>query len=423
MDSSPMNQALYETESPQGEITGKGFPDHDEFAERRDNATNSRAIQMCYPGGENPANLHIIPGELSIGRRDGNLYATNGEPNERGFTSLSGFYWGRFRSLEAAMRYHYFQGVVKTEYMIDSVEQGEGGYTYLRAGSCSIVNNGPGDIYAGDLVAWRFPDTYKTLRERPDPRQPAGTDSGIVYGNRAGTPMTKVLVEVVRFNPMDFSTCLAGAWDLIGRPPSGSGMHNNGILGYAFTELNRKLGMTDAKNLESLQEEALGLQNSLLAISVMMHKSINLLDAEDDLREAMDNASLADTFQYLGLFDANGRGDNDQERLERRQAILSLLFRPYLTGPIRSRADGVLYSLLGIDGENARTEYREAMRDVRSNDPKTLAIKLTSDPLGMLMGAITSAQNARRSRIIGKAMSSASKSDTLHIMIGHFRNC
>ena len=38
-----MNQGLYESESPQGEITGKGFPDHDEFADRRENASNATA--------------------------------------------------------------------------------------------------------------------------------------------------------------------------------------------------------------------------------------------------------------------------------------------------------------------------------------------------------------------------------------------
>ena len=413
-----MNQALHDTESPQGEITGTGFPDHDEFAERRDNATNSRAIQMCYPGGENPQNLHIIPGEISIGRRDGNLYATNGEPNERGFTSLSGFYWGRFRSLEAAMRYHYFQGVVKTEYMIDSVEQGEGGYTYLRAGSCSIVNNGPGDIYAGDLVQWRFPDTYKTLRHRPqggDSHQPAGTDPSLVYGNRAGTPMTKVLVEVVRFDPMDFSTCLAATWDVLGLPQTGPGMLNNGIVGLPFTDLYRKMGMTDAKNLESLQEEALGLQNSILAIGLLLARHM-LNNAPNLARLPFKDACVA-----LGLFDAEGRGDSTEDKVAVRKTVLGILFRPYITGTDRDIADTTLFNLLEL-GNDGGNEFRDALRSP-NGDAETLAIKLAADPLGMLMGAITSAQQARRSRIIGKAMSSASKSDTLHIMIGHFRNC
>jgi len=422
MDGSSMNQALYETESPQGEITGKGFPDHDEFSERRDNATNSRAIQMCYPGGENPQNLHIIPGELSIGRRDGNLYATNGEPNERGFTSLSGFYWGRFRSLEAAMRYHYFQGVAKTEYMIDSVEQGEGGYTYLRAGSCSIINNGPGDIFAGDLVQWRFPDTYKTLRTQPDDRQPAGTEPDIVYGNRAGTPMTKVLVEVVRFDPADFSTCLAAAWDVMERKSTGAGQVNNGILGLTFSELYRKIGMTDAKNLDSLQEEALGLQNSLLAIGVILAKHMTLNRGIDF---GAGGPSVSDIFQGLGLYDATGRGTDNVAKLTLRKTVLGVLFRPYITGDARAAANTTLYNILGLAGDETeqKRKFLAATRNRNTSDPDSLAIQLAADPLGMLLGAISSAQHARYSRIIGKAMSSASKSDTLHIMIGHFRNC
>lgn len=419
MDGSSMNQALYDTESPQGEITGKGFPDHDEFAERGDNATNGRAISMCYPGGENPQNLHIIPGELSIGRRDGNLYATNGEPNERGFTSLSGFYWGRFHSLEAAMRYHYFQGVVKTEYMIDSIEQGEGGYTYLRAGSCSIVNNGPGDIFAGDLVQWRFPDTYKTIRHQPDDRQPAGTGADIVYGNRAGTPMTKVLVEVIRFDPADFSTCLAAVWDVMSHKPTGPAQLNNGINGLTFIDLYRKMGMTDAKNLESLQEEALGLQNGLLAIGVLLAHHI-----QDKVPEILAE-TLTQAFQRLGLFDANGRGDPDDGKMQLRKRVLGPLFRPYITDGGRDVAESDLFDILrlGADRTAAKRRFRDATRSPHTSDLTDLTIKLVADPLGMLMGAITSAQQARYSRIIGKAMSSASKSDTLHMMIGHFRNC
>ena len=408
-----MSQALYETESPQGEITGKGFPDHDEFGERRDNATNSRAIQMCYPGGENPQNLHIIPGEITIGRRDGNLYNTNGEPNERGFTSLSGFYWGRFRSLEAAMRYHYFQGVVKTEYMIDSAQQGEGGYSYLRAGSCSIVNNGKGDIYAGDLVEWVFPMTYRELQRQTSTNRPAGVGNDIVWGNRAGTPMTKVLVEVQRFDPMDFSTCLGAAWDVMNRPPAGQGQSNSGIQGLLYTALFKKMGMTDASNLESLQEEALGLQNGLLMMGVMMAKQML----------AGNDVTLTDPVhkicEQLGMWKVDNAAEITQAAKDKGMSVLSVLFRSYTTKD-RGAADTAIRTQFGLANANA---WKETLRTPYATDSITLGVQLANDPLGMLMGAITSAQHARTSRIIGKAMSSASKSDTLHIMIGHFRNC
>lgn len=403
MDRSPMSQALYETESPQGEITGKGFPDHDEFSERRDNSTNGNAIQHSYPGGENPQNLHIMPGELSIGRCDGNLYHTNGEPNERGFTSLSGFYHGRYTTLEAAMRCHYFQGVVKTEYLVDSREQGEGGYSYLRAGSCSIVNNGRGDIFAGDLVAWRFPDTYETLKiQNNDGNRPAGVSQGLVYGNRAGTPMTKVLVEVERFDPTDYGTCLSAVWQVMNHGTGSSHTPMQGINGMLFTELYKKVGMTDAKNLSSLQEEALAFQNSLLMIGYIMSNSFG---------------GGKTNLNAMGLLDKT----TNKETQAARKKALAPLFHNYITDD--SQRDAAKTDLIRAFGINESKWTKGLKASTYSATEDDLLVKLANDPLGMLMGAITSAQNARRSRIIGKAMSSASKSDTLHIMIGHFRNC
>lgn len=398
MMSSALTQGIYDSESPQGAIAGKGFADHDEFDQRAANCTNGHRAARSYGGGENPANLHILAGELSIGRCDGNLYVTSGEANERGFTSLSGFYYGGYSSLEVAMRFHYFQGLVTSEYLVGSDTQGESGYAFNRAGTGSTVNNGDGDIYAGDLVEWYFPDTT-FMRENP--HRPAGVDPRLAYQNRAGTPAGKVLVCVRRFDPYKFHTCLTGAWNLISRNPTPR----------VFTDLYKKVGMSDATNMSSMEEEALGLQNALLAIGMLMFNG--LADVPGD--------NLQEKAQSLGLWTAQGLPDATEATKNLRKRVLGPVFRAHITNTTeRNDANQALVDAFVLPLDQFKRYTEEGNETV---DPAALLAKLLQDPLGMLMGAVTSAQQARRSRIIGKAMSSAARSDTLHLMIGHFRNC
>lgn len=403
--SSALTQGLYDSESPQGAIAGKGFADHDEFDTRAANCTNGYRAAGSYGGGENPANLHILAGELSIGRTDGNLYVTSGEANERGFTSLSGFYWkGYVGGLEAAMRFHYFQGLVTSEYLVGSDTQGESGYAFNRAGTGSTVNNGDGDIYAGDLIEWYFPDVVDV---REDPHRPAGVDSRLAFQNRAGTPAGKVLVCVRRFDPYKFHTCLSGAWALISNPPQAR----------VFTDLYKKVGISDATNMPSLEEEALGLENALLAIGMLIARQINRGDLGINR-----NMGPQDMAQALGLWTADGLPQVAEANRNLRKRVLGPIFRSHIVNATdRDRANQDLLAALGaITPEDFAARIKEGQE---TRNPAALLAKLCADPLGMLMGAITSAQQARRSRIIGKAISSAARSDTLHLMIGHFRNC
>ena len=66
-------------------------------------------------------NLHIMPGEIALAYKEGNLYTLTGAPNERGFTSFAGFRWDRYASDESAMRRLYCLGVVKTEYFVNDI--------------------------------------------------------------------------------------------------------------------------------------------------------------------------------------------------------------------------------------------------------------------------------------------------------------
>ena len=254
-----MREGLYLTESPQGEITGIVYPDHDELADRRENAADSRAMMNAYPGGADASNLYFIPGELVLGNRESHVYNTNGEPNEHGYTSLNGkslYPYGGV--VETAMRNAYFQGVAKTEYMVDSVNQGESAVTVLKAGSCSIVNNGPADIYAGDLLEWYFP----ALDTSDDPNRPAGTNSSIAFRNRAGTPYTKILPEVRRYNPYRNETSFAAIDARLRDTKTMNALFGEGgLLGATPEEIKSKLNMAgnNYEKIDSVTEEALGL--------------------------------------------------------------------------------------------------------------------------------------------------------------------
>lgn len=419
-----MQESLYQSDTNQGEITSKGLPDHDEFARRRNNAALPAVAQGCYPGGENPQNLHIMPHELVVARRDGNCYDMGNEPNQQVFSSLSGFYHKGYGSIEAAMRNHVLAGIAKTVYKVDSYDQTESGVTFYVAGSGSIVNNGHGDIYPGDWVEWYFPDTYESLLARPDRNRPAGIDPRIVYQNHAGEPNTKVLIEVRRFDPRNFSTCLAGVWSVITRPANNTHMPDDGIGGLTYERLQHTRGHADAVNLETLQEEALGFQNSIIMMAALMGRfMVNIHELD------LTTMSVQKICEYYGLWTDRALGDKDDTKAAQRAELLSIVFRSYLTGKWRRTADNVLMRLL-VDGQiptgpNAdgvpEGEFKAALKGHYASDSKQMTYRLAADPLGILMGAVTSAQQARRSRILGKALSSAGQSETLHIMLGHFR--
>ena len=317
-----MREGLYLTESPQGEITGIVYPDHDELADRRENAASSQSMINSYPGGSDPSNLYFIPGELVLGNRESHVYNTNGEPNEHGFTSLNGkSLYAYDGNLEQAMRNTYFQGIAKTEYMVDSVNQGESAVTVLKAGSCSIVNNGHQDIYAGDLLEWYFPnlDGSDGMTDRP-----IGTDTSIAYRNRGGQPFTKILPEVRRYNPYRNETSVA-------------------------------------------------------AISARL--------SDDDKTETLFGIrDLADITPEMIKAKLNMAGNN-YERID----------------PVTEEAFGVLYFL------------KKLSRELGDVDIDTLF-----DAINVLMGAIASAQRARKDRVFAKAMSTAGPSETVHIMVSHF---
>ena len=105
-----------------------------------------------------------------------------------------------------------------------------------------------------------------------------------------------------------------------------------------------------------------------------------------------------------------------------RQEILAPLFRGHISDRTdRDKADTFVRRVVGANDQKELQALFKQGNETR--DRKALLAKLLQDPVRLIMGAVTSAQQARRARVIGKAMSSAARSDVLHIMLGHFRNC
>lgn len=376
-----MLQARYSPIVSQAEITGKAQPDLIAFNQRKQNAGDARTLAQSYPGGDQDGNLYIMPGELVVGQRKRHALGTyHGRPGETGFSSVAGLYYGD-KSPEALMREYYFLGVAKTEFQYNGetlfgTDPMDHGFGFLRAGSVSINNNHNEDIYAGDILAWRFPPT----RAGDPGTQGSGRlgttiDTGLnprASLNRAGTPFTKPLVQVHKFDPSDFSFQLAGAYECF-RTPVGQ----MGIQGLSPKDL---LDPLKRSKLTSLQEEALGWAYGLLMVACRANP--NQVEGQANWSQWTGNGT---TLTAEGL---------------------AALDRIFLRNVIPGQNIPVIQA---INGGNL------------SNLDKTSYNYYADNCLYMICAGVAGGWYAKASRIIGKASSNAKPTQTLDIMVSHFK--
>jgi len=138
----------------QGEVTANVRGDRWDIEERRKNASSSRQTRT-YPGAELWDNLHVYPHELVFGWTNQKArFNFPGEPNEIGFSSLNGVYWGATDTDEELMDNIYFIGLAKTPFIFDSLDQLKHGYTAIRVGSGTTFHTGTKPFYSGDVIEW-----------------------------------------------------------------------------------------------------------------------------------------------------------------------------------------------------------------------------------------------------------------------------
>jgi len=372
-----MLSARYSPLVSQAEITGKAQPDLWEFARRKAQSGDAQYMERAYAGDD----FSIMPGELVIGHRKRVGHASfHARSQEAGFSSVAGMNYGDAGSVEGLMRSFYFLGVAKGEYQhggdnLYGTDPMDHGFGFLRAGSMSINNNSPQDIYAGDPIAWRLPPV-----RGGDPRTQGSASSGRtldtglnprVSYNRTGTPYGKPLVQIERFDPSDFSFQLAGAYALFDKPSAQGGVSDLGCAAL----------FSDKSNLSSLQEEALGYKCGLL-MSYARARDVTDRDGE---AWARNSGILTD-----GELSAEARN------------ILNALF-------LRNVTPGENTAAIG----NLQADYTKL---------KVGEYKFYADHLfDMLCGAIAGGWHTKASRVIGKAMGNAKSTQTLDIMVSHFK--
>lgn len=361
----------------QAEITGKAHPDLHEFAHRKAMSGDTQYLEKAYPGGDHKEDYAIMPGELVIGRKKRAGHGSyNSRTFEAGFSSVARLNYGEYHSTEGLMRDFYFMGVAKGEYQPDgdslfNTDPMDHGFGFLRAGSISINNNSPQDIHAGDIIGWRVPPT-----PGGDPRSQGNggvarsLDTGLnprVSYNRTGTPYGKPLIQIERFDPTDFSFQLAGAYALFDKPAAQGGIN----------DLGPEVLFGDKTNLSSLQEEALGWKWSL----VLMHQL------------------------------ATGQPSwND--------AVAAVKANAKLGGDVRAFINNCFLRNV-MPGEN--TPAINAVSNNYSNLKVGQVAFYRDNLFHMLCGSIAGAWYSKASRIIGKAMSHAKSTQTLDIMVSHFK--
>jgi len=411
MDRNPLLQNLNNPVPGIGIIPGKVMLDWDIVQEHMANGDDGAVSGECFRGGAKDINHDIMPGNISIGRRAlRNGEVIDGEPNERGIASVAGLRFTDYDSQRAMEDDYYFQGIVATEQRVSSDSDPDHGYAIIRAGTVSVINNGPYMFYPGQYACWRMPQApFGEVNSRlPMVNQRA----------RFGTPKTKWMPEFVPFDPTDLSQHVAAAFanmkhTRMDRDP--------GSADVPLRDFFVRNGSYAAKALTPLQTEAMGHRFGDIGKV--------LRGVETLVRHGLLQAGPG--------FSAKGGPNYDEAGGARVARALATAIGLWNTDPDahivqhRILADIYLTSLNPGD-----TDYKESMRifEQQHMGGRSLQQVRTSqldneDALfGLLMSnlseialtGVTGTWYSATNKIIGKPMNSAAPADTLHIMVGHF---
>lgn len=356
---SKLDRARYSPVYRQAEITGKGQPDLHSFAQRKQNMSDHVRMAKSYPGGDQDQNLFIRKGELLVGEKN------NRSQFEVCFSSYNGLYYGD-KPIEALMRMYSFKGVATGDWDLNGepmfgTESLDHGFGFLRAGSDTIVNNSEEDLFGGDLVAWQFGavDGGKSGGGEGEPRRLV--DNGLnpwASQNKEGTPLGKALIQIKRFDPMDFSYQVAGAFALFNKSKIQGGIRDVSLRDFMAAEKD--------KELSTLQEEAFAMNKGfaiLIAIGMLEMGAANGRTFDELVDEISNNENV-----YRRILDRN---------LPNNRAAIAA-------------------------NENA-------------------GITTAKYTIDILYGGIFNAAYAKMSRIVGKVMRSSKAGSSVDIMFSHFK--
>lgn len=255
-----------------GVVEGKAFADQntiDLFSECA--ARNGQPGIRCYPNRGGLADHDILTGFLSFGIRETqNPYALDGQPNEYGICSVSGMNMLEYCSHFDARNRFYFQGVVTSDYHLSNqlglpTPDPETGYGFMRAGTKTIINNGPEMFYPGDLIATDLPRLEEA--ERQDGRNPTA---------RMGISPGQYRFIVKPFRASDITTEMEGAFAAMRATKSERGIQDMDISAL----LPIISGSQDVPHLPC-QTMAAALQFGWVGIGLVFLEVVKQLGIED----------------------------------------------------------------------------------------------------------------------------------------------
>jgi hypothetical protein len=354
----------------QAEITGKGMPDMFSFRARED--TLNPDGKKRYPNGNLKENLFIMPGELLLARKNcRNTAGGYGRTTQVVFSSANGLTIDNNR--EETMREFSFAGFAKGEWEyggenLFGTDPMDHGFAFSYAGSITTVNTGGADLYAFDRLCWSLPPMGDDQPASQSADGSRAIDTGlnpINRNRRLGAPQGKALIQIERYDPCDFSFQVAGAFELLGRTKT-----NGGVSDMTFTNFFDK-----TRKMTSMQQEAFAYSRGFLVIAAMAHGN-----------------SVAKMAEY-GLFGS--------ELSEAGLALLNNIFgRNVFPG-----------SNTGNLGAAPPSSYVSAANDTQRYN------YLRDHVFDLLLGGLAGSMDAKQSRIVGTAISSAKVNQSIDIMI------
>jgi hypothetical protein len=411
----------------QGAISGKGITDLDLIKQFMANDANPRSKPFCYPGGGNFINHNIMQYDTVIGMRNvRELEGFDGEPAELAICGLGGLNWQNYCSQRQMEDDFYWIGVVTTESRLynpsdpstaDAIEQGFG---FIRCGTITVQNNGGGNFYPGDGVAYRFPQAPFFLPEGNRDQWPS--ENPLNTTARAGRPNTQFQVEYVRFNPLDLTAQQAAAFSAIVTPAA-----QGGVSDFDYRAAVPSLtGFPGQRPHDGIQEEAISYKFGISAAGLSFVETLlrhGVLQLAGGINNAADvrrvflannnNAAFtgaATIAEGLGLWET--ANDTNQQ------------------APIREcLADVMMYGIAAIEQEgiNARTRFETASglvaSQIAARTPSTEREKYGSlrvHAMDLLLQGICGSFDSAQSRKVGRALNASAPNDDLHTLLGHF---
>lgn len=409
----------------QGAISGKGITDVDLINQFMANDANPRTKPFCYAGGGNPINHNIMQYDTVIGMRNvRELEGFDGEPAELAICGLGGLNWQNYCSQRQMEDDFYWIGVVTTESRLynpsdpttaDAIEQGFG---FIRCGTITVQNNGGGNFYPGDPVAYRFPLAPFAPRQYNE----LASDIALNSTARAGRPPSQWQVEYVRFNPLDLTAQMAAAYEAIT-----SNAAEGGVSDFTYpTAVPSLTGYAGERPHDGIQEEAISYKYGIAAIGLSFVETLIRRGVLQLTNDASNNG-------ILQTFNANadaapGTAHTDTRNIS--EALGLWQTNAANQAPIRECIADVMFnniSGLNTEGNAARVRFETAStfqsRTIATKTPvgsAELYASLRVHAMNLMVQGISGSWDSAQSRKVGRALNASAPQDDLHCLFGHF---